>query len=289
MSALRSILLHLDASPRSARRLALARELAAQHGAQLTALYASAPTLLSLPLVMAQGMAEMLPMLREIDIAQRDTAKALFDREAANATPPMRWREWRDGRVIHGVAHEALCADLLVLGQHDGTDADATAVGVPPDFIPSVLLASGRPALVVPAIDGATRPASEVLIAWKPTRESAHAVTAAMPLLQRAARIHLALAAPPEDIDEPADDPTDEQAAALEGYLRAHDVRATFERHAPLADASAGEALLSLAADTGADLLVMGCYGHGRAREFVLGGATRTVLQSMTLPVLMAH
>jgi nucleotide-binding universal stress UspA family protein len=52
---------------------------------------------------------------------------------------------------------------------------------------------------------------------------------------------------------------------------------------------SVGDALLSLAADTSADLLVMGCYGHTRAREWVLGGATRTVLKSMTLPVLMAH
>jgi nucleotide-binding universal stress UspA family protein len=50
-----------------------------------------------------------------------------------------------------------------------------------------------------------------------------------------------------------------------------------------------GEALLSLASDVGADLLVMGCYGHTRTREFLLGGATRTVLESMTLPVLMAH
>ena len=50
-----------------------------------------------------------------------------------------------------------------------------------------------------------------------------------------------------------------------------------------------GELLLSLAADLQADLLVMGCYGHGRAREWLLGGVTRSVLQSMTLPVLMAH
>jgi nucleotide-binding universal stress UspA family protein len=51
----------------------------------------------------------------------------------------------------------------------------------------------------------------------------------------------------------------------------------------------AGDALLSLATDVDADLLVMGCYGHSRARELVLGGASRTVLQTMTLPVLMAH
>jgi nucleotide-binding universal stress UspA family protein len=69
-------------------------------------------------------------------------------------------------------------------------------------------------------------------------------------------------------------------------------VRAPIRPHAPLpggGGSTAGEALLSLAADVGADLLVMGCYGHSRARELVLGGASRTVLRSMTLPVLMAH
>jgi nucleotide-binding universal stress UspA family protein len=59
--------------------------------------------------------------------------------------------------------------------------------------------------------------------------------------------------------------------------------------HGALGDSDAGDELLSLAADVGAEMIVMGCYGHSRAREFVLGGMSRTVLETMTVPVLMAH
>jgi nucleotide-binding universal stress UspA family protein len=76
--------------------------------------------------------------------------------------------------------------------------------------------------------------------------------------------------------------------SALERWLRRSGVKAPIHIHG-LAGTGIGEALLSLATDTDADLLVMGCYGHSRARELVLGGVTRTVLREMTLPVLMAH
>jgi len=279
MSNLRSILLHIDPSPSSLKRLVLAHELAALHDARVTALYASTPMTLSLPLAMAEGAAEMLPMLQQLDIDYRDQAKALFDRSEATATTPFLWRELREGPTITGVAGQALCHDLLILGQHD--PSDPMTVGVPSDFVPSVLLASGRPALVVPYVDTGATVGKQVLIAWKPTRESAHAVSAAIPFLQHAHRIHLTTAAG-HDVDAT-------QPGALEEYLRLHGVQAPFERHSPLPSDEPGEGLLSLAADVGADLLVMGCYGHSRARELVLGGASRTVLKSMTLPVLMAH
>ena len=279
MSALRSILLHIDASPRSGKRLSLAHALAAQHDARVTALYASTPTAFSLPFIMAQGAEEVLPMLQQFDIDYRDNAKALFDRSESTATQAFVWREIPDGPVIPGVAGHALCADLLILGQHDASDP--LTFGVPSDFVPSVLLASGRPALVVPCVDIGTTFGQQVLIAWKPTRESAHAVTAAIPFLRHSKRIHLTIA---DDSGATAG-----QATALEDYLRLHGVQAPLQRHSSVSEETSGDGLLSLAADVGADLLVMGCYGHSRVRELVLGGASRTVLKSMTLPVLMAH
>lgn len=279
VNTLRSILLHIDASPRSAKRLALACELAAQHDGRVTALYASTPAAFSVPFVMADGTAEVLTMLRQLDIDYRDNARALFERSVPSTTPPVPWRELDDAAVIPGVAAQALCADLLVLGQHDASDP--LTAGIPSDFVPSVLLASGRPALVVPYVDTRTTFGPEVLIAWKASRESAHAVSAAMPFLQRASRIHLAVADEPGALAAPVQ--------ALEDYLRLHGVQAPVQHHPSVPSESAGDALLSLAADVGAGLLVMGCYGHSRARELVLGGASRTVLRSMTLPVLMAH
>ena len=279
MSALRSILLHIDASPRSGKRQALAHALAAQHDARVTALYASTPMALSLPFVMAQGTEEMLPMLQQLDIDYRDGAKALFDRSESTATPPFAWRELKGDPLIPGVARQALCTDLLILGQHD--PADSLTLGVPSDFVPSVLLASGSPALVVPYVDIGSTFGQQALIAWKATRESAHAVTAAIPFLRHSKQIHLTIA------DD--DDAMTKQPDALEAYLRLHGVQAPIQIHSTVRAETPGDDLLSLAADVGADLLVMGCYGHSRARELVLGGASRTVLKSMTLPVLMAH
>ena len=103
-------------------------------------------------------------------------------------------------------------------------------------------------------------------------------------MLQRARRVHLAL------WDE-ADDVRNDAPQPIERYLANHGIAPTLHRNrltGPEAHA-VGELLLSLAADVQADLLVMGCYSHGRAREWVLGGATRTVLQAMTLPVFMVH
>jgi len=228
---------------------------------------------------MGQGLDEMLPALQQLDFDHRAHAKALFDRAASNAAVPIAWAELGTAPVIAGLVRQAMWADLLILGQHDASDP--LTIGVPADVVPSVLMASGRPALVVPCVDTGSAFGQDILIAWKPTRESAHAVSAAMPLLQRAPRIHLAIA---DDPDTPPD-----EARALEDFLRLHGVTAPVRQCAMVASADTGDRLLSLAADSGADLLVMGCYGHSRTRELVLGGATRTVLRSMTLPVLMAH
>ncbi|MES2992495.1 MAG: universal stress protein [Pseudomonadota bacterium] len=279
MSTLRSLLVHLDPSPGCMRRLLLARALAARHGARVTALYASLPSALSAPYVMAQGPADLLATLQQLDIDHRDAARQRFDQALATDPGAVDWRELGVEPLIPGFATQALWHDLMVLGQFDPSDPLTT--GVSADFVPSVLVASGRPALILPFVDMREPVGGSVLVAWKSTRESARAVSAALPLLQRAAQIHLVLA------DEPGTEPA--HAAALEAYLRAHDVGGPVRHRPSLAAGSAGDALLSLAADVGADLLVMGCYGHSRARELVLGGASRTVLRSMTLPVLMAH
>jgi nucleotide-binding universal stress UspA family protein len=119
-----------------------------------------------------------------------------------------------------------------------------------------------------------------VLVAWRATRESAHALSTALPLLQSAKEVHLVAAADPDDPVPPM--------SALRTFLRMHGIERMHEHHAPH-DRHAGEALLALAARVDAGLLVMGAYGHSRARELVLGGATRTVLASATVPVWMAH
>jgi nucleotide-binding universal stress UspA family protein len=219
-------------------------------------------------------------VLAEVDEERCSQALKVFD-EAMNTPGPLAtWGRSRDMPVVGAFAQQALFADLLVLGQYDPTDPANSCV--PADFPEAVLAASGRPALIVPYIRPAPPLADTIVIAWKETREAARAVSAALPLLQRAQRVHVLAWG-------------EEAAPGIEGtgldlgaYLRLHRVAATWHREGPEPDAI-GEVLLSRAFDFGADLLVMGCYGHGRAREWVLGGATRTILRSATMPVLMAH
>ena len=142
-------------------------------------------------------------------------------------------------------------------------------------------MASGRPALFLPHAGKLDSPGRRVMVAWKPTPQSARAVTSALPLLRRAEHV---------TVVEWAPEPGGCRGAALDlkTYLALHGVQATHERQ-EREPPDVGEELLSRATTLDADLLVMGCYGHSRARELVLGGATRTVLRSMTLPVLFCH
>ena len=281
MNTLRSILLHVDASPRSAVRLQLARELGLQHEKVVTALYAVPSSYLTQPFAFAEGAGAVLPLLEQIDTDRRVAAKALFDREQRPRAPATCWADVGTEPALEGFIAQALFADLLVLGQRNASDP--LADGMPADFVESVLIASGKPAIIVPYTGAFMSVGRDVLIAWKPTRECARAVACALPLLQRARNVHV--------VGWTAD-ATPRQAGRLDlaGYLRLHGVQADVQHHGTASvEGDAGEGLLSLAADLQTDLLVMGCYGHSRARELVLGGASRTILRSMTLPVLMAH
>lgn len=280
MNSLRSVLVHVDASPRSQARLSVARDLANSVGAQLSCLYAHPSAVMLTPWSVADGVASMLPLLEQLDHERRSAARALFDKTVPGGRGvAVDWRELGELPLIPGAIAHALCADLLVLGQH--APDDPLSAAMPPDFVQSVLIGSGKPALIVPYVGARPHAAREVLIAWKPTREAAHALSASVFLLGASQCIHL--------VSDPADRTGPGSVEAVTSYLRAHGVRARIEHHASLGGQEPGESLLSLCADVSADLLVMGCYGHSRARELVLGGVSRTVLKSMTLPVLMAH
>ncbi len=231
------------------------------------------------PFAYAESAVHSLAVLQDYDDQRRREARAIFDRAGAGAKPVMHWRELNNEDAIHGTARHALLADLVLFGQHEPNKP--LSPGVPQELIESVLIMSGRAGLILPYTGSFATVGRNVLIAWKSSRESAHALSAAMALLQRAEQIHW--------VGEPNKRPGAAEADSLESYLRAQGSSVPIKQHAALEAQSPGEGLLSLAADTDVDLLVMGCYGHSRTREWVLGGASRTILRSMTLPVLMAH
>jgi nucleotide-binding universal stress UspA family protein len=144
------------------------------------------------------------------------------------------------------------------------------------------LFESGRPIIVVPYIQKEPLKLDHVTLCWDGSRAAARAIADAMPLLSRAGEVELFIVA-----NEPGKQ--DEiEGADMAAHLARHGLKAEVKRTV-LGDIDVADIILSHAADEGTDFLVMGGYGHSRLREFVLGGVTRTILRSMTVPVLMSH
>jgi nucleotide-binding universal stress UspA family protein len=150
-----------------------------------------------------------------------------------------------------------------------------------PLIIEAALFETGRPVLVVPYIQKDGAKLDRVMVAWDGSRSAARAVHDAMPLLRRAGLVEVVAVTESGKEDELP-------AADIGPHLARHAIRVEIK---PIVapDAKVADVLLSHAADTAADLLVMGGFGHSRLREFVLGGVTRSILESMTIPTLMAH
>jgi nucleotide-binding universal stress UspA family protein len=277
MSAPKSILVHADASAASHRRLQFAATLGREYEAHVTAIYAIASLGAEYPYIYVVGSPESVAFVRAMEDANLASAKEAFD-SVAEGNDRLGWTA-PTTEPLRTVVHQGRYADLLILGQQD--PANPPEACLPPGFVESVLFGSGRPALVVPYIGIPETFGQVALIGWKNTRESARALSASLPFLRRCEHVHV-VSWDEGSVDE-RDAPLD-----VERYLCFHGVGVRMHRY-QTAPESIGDALLSLAADTRAGLVVMGCYGHSRAREWVLGGVTRSMLQSMTLPVLMSH
>ena len=279
MSPLKSILVHVDGSPHCPVRLAQAQQLAEAHDCAVTALFAASSTDLQYSFGMAPGM-EVAAIANTIDGSRRKQARAHFDAAVAAGANRLNWVELRREQGLTAFNRSALYADLVLLGQHD--PGLGSAQDVPADFVEWTLHDSGKPALVLPYTTRHPLPMRIALVAWKESREAARALSAALPLLSQADQVHVVMWNDSPSPHSVAD------AAPLLACLQRHGVVAEVHPQGP-ATSQLGDHLLSLAADLSADLLVMGCFGHTRIREWVTGGVTRTVLKSMTLPVLMSH
>ncbi len=288
---LRSLIALVNDSPRSAAVLTLAQRLASAHGAQLQALHAVAPSA-SGAYLSPEASSLALELRVEADAQRRERAAALVAQVAAASGSALSCTHLMSESTLE-VLQMARNSDLLVLGQTDPQTPDGTAQGL----IGRLLISGGCPLLFVPYVNDTPldRCGSRVLVAWRDTRESARALRDALPFLQRAERVELVRFA---DHEEAGPEPM----LRAQAYLRLHGIEAELkllhQRESSLGerlvthwtpDAPVAEALLSHAADTDADLIVMGGFGHTRLWELVLGGVTRTMLSSMTIPVLMSH
>ena len=167
--------------------------------------------------------------------------------------------------------------DLAVLGQ---AEPDTSSID---DIIAeTTLFESGRPMIIVPYIQKGPLKLDKAMVCWDGSRPTARAIGDAMPLLAKAGKVEIVSIS-----DEPGKQDKIE-GVDMEHHLARHGLKVEVER-IPRGDVDVADALLSHAADSGADIMVMGGYGHSRLRQFLLGGVTRSTLRSMTVPVLMAH
>jgi nucleotide-binding universal stress UspA family protein len=271
----RDILVVIDNAASVKHRLAVIAPLAARGDIRVNGLFATGlPTTAFADL---NGWAVLLDAYLTSQREESARAEAVFRAEVARLNLTAEWLS-RESDLTGSVTALARLHDLVVLGQ---PDPDGASGAVRPE---EVVLAAGRPVLVVPYAGEFADLGRHVLVAWSGTRESARALHDAMFLMERAEAVTVLVIDPADGEASIPDLTADDVVAALKRRGVAAKAEVTVSDGTPIADI-----ILSTAADLTADLVVMGAWGHSRLREFVLGGASRGIFQEMTVPVLMSH
>jgi nucleotide-binding universal stress UspA family protein len=276
-----TILIHLDHSAHCAVRIGIAATLARQHGSHLIGLVPTGLYDGTIPAEVIAGKDTDFIAASADFLRVRAEGVAHAFRKLVEGAPSISCEvRLVDQPSVDAVVGHGRTSDLVIVGQAPRDDTDETTAR---DLPQQVVLHAGRPVLVVPRAKPSRAFGRNVLVAWDGSREAAVALRDALPLLSKAASVAFvslhAGAAPKAEGEWLIP-----QALA---WLRRHGIEASATQH--LAAGGFGDALLSLAVQKEAGLIVMGGYGHTRMREWVLGGATRAVLERMDVPVLMAH
>lgn len=278
----RSILVQLDDAPLCAARTDAAVRLCRALDAHLVGL---APTgLINLPpsAELASPLAEYAALAWDRLRDRAESTLAHF-KEACRRGGLHSFEAVVDERErAESVVHHSHCSDLCVLSQADPSAVDHALAR---ETVEKVVLHAARPVLVLPWANAADTLGTQVMVAWDDSREASRAVADALPFLQRAAKVQVICWN--EGVHGQESGELGRRLDALHRWLKRHEVVAEVSVQSTSIDVA--DAMLSRAADLGTDLIVMGGYGHSRLSERVLGGATRGILASMTVPVLLSH
>ncbi len=271
----KNILVHMDTKKNTGPLLDAACQIVDDPNLHITGVYVKPPVLTGL--YAEAGVTSKIIELQEAESEERaNEAKALFDKAIDSYGLHSDWH-CLDGYVDEAVNKLSKYADLVVIGQNGSMDNHKSSHSIET----SIVMSSARPVLIVPYIGFTRKPGNKVLVAWDGSKESTRAVNDALPLLQQAHHVEVMAVVDKADSDEV---PT----ADICLYLARHGVKA--EAAKVVSDGlNTSDLILNRVSDRGADLLVMGAYGHSRIREMVLGGATYNMMRNMTVPVLMSH
>ncbi len=279
----KGLLLDLDRTQACPKRVDVALAMARDFEAHITALYCVGrldltegwvhwPDYRSLPPEFHQGESERATAVLDDFRSKAERSGVSFETVTS---------ETAVDQIGSEIAMQCRYTDLTVVGQTDPSD--------PPmggrHLTEYVMLASGRPALIVPySGTGHTLAGSRAMVAWDASREATRALHDALPILRGARQVDLVAVNPPRRGQRQG--PTPARDVAL--HLARHQVPVEVHTLEP-GEVGTADTILGKIGEYGSDLLVMGGYGHGYMRELVLGGVTRNVLEKMTVPVLMSH
>jgi nucleotide-binding universal stress UspA family protein len=285
MTGFKDLLVVVDNSRSCAMRLDVAVHVASRFGTHLTGLFVTETP--NVPdWIQSEGRVYVPPPSDVVEMqrqAWRDAARGaqqVFRSRADVAGITTEWRE-REGEVTDLAVLHARYADMVIVGQ---TEPAPHAIGSTRALPERLLLGVGRPILVVPYAGVFKTVGERVLVAWNASREATRAVNDALPILQQASQVTVLAINPRGGVSGDGDVP----GADLALHLSRHGVNAEAS-WVPADDIAVAALLLSRACDVQADLIVMGGYGHSRVREIVLGGTTREILKTMTVPTLLSH
>jgi nucleotide-binding universal stress UspA family protein len=276
-----SLLVLLDDQPDCAARTRTALALARRLDCHLLGLAPTGP--LELPAVSGSAAALADFAVTSLDLL-RDRAERIaerFRRDCREAGLRAFEAIVDAADTARSMVRHAHCSDLTLLTQ---ADPNAPGYRAARERVETVVLHSARPTLILPHARPFGSIGSRVLVAWDDSREAARAVSDALPLLRGAEQVRLASWGEADGSDPYA---LQAQLDRVQRWLGRHGVDA--QVHLEGETSAIAAALLARATDWGSDLIVMGAYGHARWTERMLGGATRGLLRSMTVPVLMSH
>ncbi len=275
---IKNIVVHMDDRETCRARVDVAVEIARAYDAHLVGVYVW--QVLAIPnYAQVQIPLQVLEAQETARKALARVAKDLFTQATDKAGLKAEWR-CEKGDAVDVLTLNARYADLVVAGQSPEGEGGLLDEAV----VDHVALQCGRPVLVIPYIGAQGTIGKRVYVAWDGSREAVRAVNDSLPFLERADAVRVvAINAGKSDMEH-----GDIPCADICLHLARHGISAEAYQ-VESGDLHAGDMLLSRAADGGADLLVMGAYGHSRFKELVLGGVTRHLLHHMTIPVLMSH
>jgi nucleotide-binding universal stress UspA family protein len=281
---IKDVIVHLDGSSTDEERLQHAEIFASASQAHLTGLLTNPlPDFSTLvPMDGGAAAAEILSGLEEDALRQGDLMQQrLAERFSRLAVPnEIRRLNGTPGQLPGLAASEARWSDLFIAGQpYQGNGASQWDA-----LFEAVLFEGGRGVLVVPPGRPPADAIRRVVVCWRDTRESARAVAEALPIIEKSARTIILLVDP-------------EDTSGRDGSASSSDIAKHLDRHGARIEVSIADSngrnvsdvILEQATRASADLIVMGGYGHSRAREWMIGGATRDMLNSSSFPILMAH